>query len=196
MSGNRREVNRQEITQHIKDKFLSLYAQGGIDRVSIGGLCDACGIARSTFYYYFDDKYSVLEAIEDELIGSLWDINTKFEWRIEDIRVGQPLDACIQTIQFITEHIDSFKILLGPYGDPQFTYKWRKGLEQHFQECFVAEKGDPFAADIACTIFSSAAIGLFSRYVFGMESLSPDVFAIMLGNLLKYCLFDFQAFTQ
>lgn len=194
MSGNRREVNRYEITQLIRTKFLSLYAQGGINRVSVGTLCEACGIARSTFYYYYDDKYSVLESIEDELIGTLWNINTNFEWRIEDIQVGQPLDACIQTIQFITEHIDSFKILLGPYGDPQFTYKWKKGLEKHFQECFLAEKGDAVAADIACTIFSSSAIGLFTRYVIDMQHISAHDFAIILGNLLKYCLFDYQMF--
>ena len=193
MGSSRQEINRLEIKRHIKTEFLSLYAQGGIDHISIGSLCSACGIARSTFYYYYSDKYCVLEAIEDEMIGSLWDINTKFEWRIEDIRIGRPLEACIQTIQFITEHIETFKILLGPYGDPQFVYRWKRGLEQHFLKCFMAIRGADFTADIACTIFSSAAIGLFTKYVFGIKNLSPYSFAIILGNLLEHCLFDFHA---
>ncbi len=196
MSGHRREANRQEIMALIKANFLTLYAEGGLDHISIGALCEHCGISRSTFYYYYDDKYTVLESIENELIDALWNINSKFGWDILAIRSGTPSPAAKRTILYITEHIATFKILLGPYANPQFVYKWKRGLEQHFSAFFMTEKGDPLAAEAACTIFSSAAIGLFTKYVSGALILTPDAFSIILGNLLKYSLFDFHAFAK
>ena len=45
MSGHRREANRQAIMEQIKSNFLTLYAEGGLDHISIGALCERCGIA-------------------------------------------------------------------------------------------------------------------------------------------------------
>ena len=196
MSGHRREANRQEIMTQIKDNFLLLYAEGGLDHISVGALCERCGISRSTFYYYYEDKYAVLESTENELIDALWNINSKFGWDITAIRAGIPSPAAKSTILYIDEHRGTFKILLGPYANPQFVHKWRRGLEQHFSAFFTAEKGDPLAAEAACTIFSSAAIGLFTKYVFGALNLTPDTLSVILGNLLKYSLSDFQAFAE
>lgn len=191
MSGNRREVNRQETIQHIKAKFLSLYAQGGIDRVSIGALCDSCGIARSTFYYYFDDKFKVLESIEDELISALWDINYPGRWNIDAVLEGRPLEEVIKTLCYIEKNQQAFRILLGPYGDPRFSYNWKKGIEPQFRECFETVHGGGRMSEIACTVFTSALMGLFTKYVFQSSEFSRREFSIALGNLLKSCLFDY-----
>lgn len=191
MSGKRREVNRQEITQHIKTIFLVQYAQGGIDRVSVGALCDTCEISRSTFYYYFDDKYAVLEAIENELISALWNINYPGQWNIEAVMAGQPLEEVVETLCYIERNQQAFQILLGPHGDPLFAYNWKKGIEPQFRECFETVHGSGTMTEIACTIFTSALMGLFTKYVFQSSEFSRREFSIALGNLLKSCLFDY-----
>ena len=53
MTLNRREFNKQETMRHIRSVFMDLYAQDGIDGITVNGLCKACGIAKSTFYLYF-----------------------------------------------------------------------------------------------------------------------------------------------
>lgn len=191
MSGNRREVNRQEITRHIKDEFLLLYSHGGIDHVSVGTLCKTCGIARSTFYYYFDDKYKVLESIEDELISALWDINYPGQWNIDAVLEGKPLEEVVKTLCYIERNQQAFRILLGPYGDPRFSYNWKKGIEPQFRACFETLHGRGTMSEIACTVFTSALMGLFTKYVFQVFEFSRREFSIALGNLLKSCLFDY-----
>lgn len=191
MSGNRREVNRREITHQIQVEFLSLYAQGGIDRVSIGALCSACEIARSTFYYYFDDKYKVLESIEDELISALWDINYPGQWNIDAVMAGKPLEEVIETLCYIEQNRQTFQILLGPYGDPRFSFNWKKGIEPQFNVCFESVHGQGKSSEVACTVFTSALMGLFTKYVFQASDFSRQAFSIVLGNLLRSCLFDY-----
>ena len=53
----RRTLNRQRTIQDIESAFLEIYQRDGIDGVSIAGICQVCGIARSTFYLYFEDKF-------------------------------------------------------------------------------------------------------------------------------------------
>ena len=64
-------LNRQRTIQDIESAFLTLYQRDGIDGVSISGICQACGIARSTFYLYFEDKFAVLQGVEDRLLSAL-----------------------------------------------------------------------------------------------------------------------------
>lgn len=174
-----------------------MYAQGGFDHFTVGTLCQACGIARSTFYLYYDDKYQVLDAIETDLLAGLkaicFDLS---DCDMAQVLTGTPLEKAYATVEFIQENADAFRALLGKYGDPRFTYRWKKDIQDSFMGRFRAEKGDTPSAGIACTIFSSALVGLYTHLLFDLPDVSEHEFSIILGNLLKYSLFDFQAFAE
>ena len=59
MTANRREFNKQETVRHIRSVFMDLYAKSGINSITVNSLCKECGIAKSTFYLYYEDKYQV-----------------------------------------------------------------------------------------------------------------------------------------
>lgn len=193
----RRDYNKQETIRLIRDTFLKLCGACGIEQLSVAKLCQACGIAKSTFYLYFDDKFAVLESIENELLGTLRDIC--FDLRdidMADVFRGRPLEKALATIRFLRANGDAFRVLLGRYGDPRFTYKWKKDIEDSFMDRFRAEKRNERSADIACTIFSSSLVGLYTHILFEMPDMSEHELAIVLGNLLKHSLMDFDAFAE
>lgn len=196
MISNRREFNKQETISHIRRVFLELFAQNGIGGITVSGLCKASGIAKSTFYLYYDDKYAVLEAIERELLEGTHAINpTLLDCDMDDVRRGKPVQQAYDTILFINEHLTEYKALLGRNGDPHFVYKWKKNIAESFLGRFEEEQGDARAADIACTIFSSALVGLFTYFIFDMPDVTERDFSIIIGNLFKYALLDFQSFA-
>lgn len=197
MTVSRREFNKQETVRHIRSVFLDCYAKGGISNVSVNMLCKECGIARSTFYLYFDDKFAILESIEDELLEDMRAIcHDLRDCDMSDVLSGQPLKKAIDAISYLKEHADTYRTLLGPYGDLRFNSRWRKDIMESFMDRFRAEKGDTHSAEIACTIFSSALIGLYTKYLFDMPNITERELSIIMGNLLKYSLSDFQAFAE
>lgn len=197
MTVNRREFNKQETVRHIRSVFMGLYARGGINSITINILCRECGIARSTFYLYFDDKYQVLESVENELLSTLRAICQDLsDCDMHEVQAGKPLMKATSTVSYLMENADTFRALLGKYGDPRFTYKWKKDIQDSFMGRFRAEKGDTPNAGIACTIFSSALVGLFTHFLFDMPDVTEHEFSIVMGNLLKYSLYDFQAFAE
>ena len=194
---NRREFNKQETIRHIKNKFIGLYAEGGINSFTVSTLCKECGIAKSTFYLYYEDKYQILDGIENELLATLREIcHDLSDCDMREVQTGKPLVKASTTVRYLKENADTFRALLGKYGDPRFSYKWKKDITDSFMGRFRLEKGDTPSAGIACTIFSSGLVGLYTHLLFDMPDVTDHEFSIILGNLLKYSLFDFQAFAE
>ena len=62
------EQMREYTRQAIMEAFWTLYREKPIERISVKEITELAGYNRSTFYEYFTDTYSVLEAIEEELL--------------------------------------------------------------------------------------------------------------------------------
>ena len=189
---NRKEYNSQETKKHIFNTFLSLLKESSIEKITVNALCSAAGIAKSTFYSYFEDKYSVLDGIENEMLGRLADVNA----HLEDVDInlvlnGSPLPQATETIDYILANLEAFRIILGPHGDSRFESRWRRNIADSFKNRFIKEKGDPKSADLACSIFASTLIGIYTHFIFNDPEISREDFALILGNTFKYAQQDF-----
>lgn len=191
---NRREFNKQETVNYIRTTFLKLYAKVGIQSITIDMLCKECGIARSTFYHYFNDKYEVLEEIEDQLLDGLRKIYCNLSYSdVMNAQIGIPFKEVSKAICFMKENRTAICALLGKNGDSNFEYRWRKDIMDKFMGCFGAEKRNSSVDGVACAVFASSLIGLYRYYLFEKAWMSDDEFAIIIGTLLKYFVVDFRA---
>lgn len=59
------DVRREEILTAAQRLFYSK----GYDKTSVRDIIDSVGIAKGTFYHYFESKHALLEAIAEKLIG-------------------------------------------------------------------------------------------------------------------------------
>lgn len=65
---NRKENSGYQRThRRIQDCLLELVEKKDITKVTVGAVCQAAGINRSTFYAHYQDIYQVLEVIGQEL---------------------------------------------------------------------------------------------------------------------------------
>ena len=196
MTDTRKDFNRKETQKHIRSVFLNIYKEKGIEGITVNALCKEAGIVKSTFYSYFDDKYSVLESIEQELLSSLADVNSNLE-TVELMQVlnGYPLQQASDTVDFILAHLEEFQAIMGSHGDPSFENRWRRNIAASFKDRFLKEKGDVRSAGLACAIFSSTLIGIYRYFIFEAPDISQRDFALILGNTFKYALMDFLSST-
>ena len=197
MTLNRREFNKQETMRHIRSVFMDLYAQDGIDGITVNGLCKACGIAKSTFYLYFEDKYQVLEAVENDVLTQLREVCDGL--RSCDFRKSSNKEILKETqgiARCLTENGDTLRALMGKHGDPRFSYKWKKNITEAFRDSFRGAKGDTPSAEIACTTFSSSLIGLYTLFLFGDPQVTEEELSVILINLARFSLFDFEALAE
>ena len=81
--------------QMIIDTFLKLVEEKTLDKITINDIADGCGINRNTFYYHFDDIYSLIEQIFKARLNT---IETMFE-------EGASWDECSKVaVNFLIEN--------------------------------------------------------------------------------------------
>ncbi|WIG93061.1 TetR/AcrR family transcriptional regulator [Myxococcus sp. SDU36] len=73
--GGRREAHRRERAQALEAAALKLFLERGLEGVTIDDITQATGVAKGTFYRYFDDKAALvdglLEPVRRELLAGL-----------------------------------------------------------------------------------------------------------------------------
>jgi len=65
-------TNKTDYTeQQLKESLLELIEEKSFEKITISDITTHMHVTRSTFYRYYDDKYQLREAIEDQLIQQL-----------------------------------------------------------------------------------------------------------------------------
>ena len=55
----------------IVDAFVSLLNEHPLDKITVKNIIDKCGVNRSTFYYYFEDIYDLINKIFEYETGKI-----------------------------------------------------------------------------------------------------------------------------
>jgi AcrR family transcriptional regulator len=84
--GGRRDTNRKERTKALSDAALALFLERGIEAVTIEDITTKAGVAKGSFYRYFDDKLALVESLFAPLAS---DVLHTFEDSIAKIRAAK-----------------------------------------------------------------------------------------------------------
>jgi AcrR family transcriptional regulator len=71
--GGRRDTNRKERIKAIADAGLKLFLERGIEAVSIEEITIGAGVAKGSFYRYFEDKLNLVDFLIGPLRSSAYD---------------------------------------------------------------------------------------------------------------------------
>ncbi len=185
MTVSRHDINRERTIRSIEEAFLKEYSSKGIEGVSITSLCKNSGVSRSTFYLYFDDKYAVLENVEKRLLDGFWEANKDMPFVTDP---DQKNDHPKQVIKFLRSNEEWYKAILGPHGDPGFTYRWKKVIIRTLDARLADKNINKINTEIQGAIFSSGLIGLFTHILFEKPEVSDDVIGRYMTRLLGFSL--------
>lgn len=190
---NRNELNRLRTIEDIKQNFIELLSVGGIEKVSVQNLCKKANISKTIFYRYFDDKYEVLEKIEQELLDGLASANIHLKTTpISEYKKGRPFPVFFETAQFVYSKRDYFKVLLGVHGDPSFIFKWKKQIRIDVRSKFEYDHITDYNLDVVTELFAASVIGLYTYWFFERPAMSCQEISEIGGNMLCGAFYNFR----
>lgn len=125
----------------IIDAYLGLLRTKKWDRITVRELCSVADITRGTFYQYFDDIYSLMEQLENEMLDNLkkrydslpGSTSPAFppEKFVEKFNYSPPGELR-QWFEFCYENRTVMAALLDArYGDVYFVHKIHDVLREH-----------------------------------------------------------------
>ncbi len=125
-------MSKKENIQRLKECFINELLIKSIDKIKIAEICEhAGGIARSTFYLYFESIYDLMQEIEDEILLELNNVRKEYE-KDPPATYENLYELNLILYKCVLNHRDAFRALLGPHGDISFHYKFRTQIEKNF----------------------------------------------------------------
>lgn len=185
MTTSRNDINRDQTIAAIEQAFLEEYRNKAIDQISVTRLCKVGSFSRSTFYFYFEDKYAVLQSVEDRLLADLWEHN-EF---LPDLKAeGRAAASAQYVLDFLSEHQEWFRAILGAHGDPGFVYRWKSDIIRSLRTKHRSRNIDPEKAELLSSIFASGMIGFFTTILFQEKPISSEYAGRCMNRLLDFCM--------
>ncbi len=189
------EDSRRKRRAQLLTEARKVFAAKGYHATSISDIIAACGVARGTFYNYFDSKRAIFSAILEDLFERMWHA-------VEPISVepGQDiLGAIAANIRSVMHTLDNnpdmvrilFNDAVGLDADNDnalvsFYNRSRERLENALrigQQLGIIAEGNPQALAIS-------VIGMVREYWFqrsiGAELIAPDEFLLEIYKLWQH----------
>ncbi len=181
---NRNEINSQSTKSAISKAFIELYCQKDISAISLNEICKKAHVSRTTFYRYYDDKYAVLEEIEDNLIDSLAKINQpvyNIKFPVDAWSVFAPV--FYQSSVLIKANAKLIVSML-KNKNIQFLSKWKKNMRTYFENYLFINNYDGSNPLIITALLASTVIGTTSFWLLERPDISLEEISNIGGKAL------------
>ncbi|WP_414046890.1 TetR/AcrR family transcriptional regulator [Macrococcus equi] len=171
----------------IETNFIILMEEYRFREITIKMICEKCGINRSTFYAYFEDKYALLDGLID---AHLRNIQMIVENNLQDLKDEPNKRPYVErylneTFKYIYDHQYFFKILLTLHPAQNFTQK----LINSWRESFLLVLNKTVTLNYPDYFVSYTVGGQFGVLFFWLKNdcpESPEVISkIIYNNILK-----------
>ncbi len=96
--GGKRDTNRLERTRALTGGALALFLVRGVEAVTIDDIVKAAGMAKGSFYRYFEGKTELVEAILAPLVAAVDEALAAAERALEAAASREPLLAAYQRL--------------------------------------------------------------------------------------------------
>lgn len=166
-----RRITRSK--QALREAFIELTEENGLDGFSASDLCARAGLNRGTLYNIFGDKDGLLRALEGDIMADLEALQAKMQAiGLKDVmryRVSKrPMPFLVELFDCLREQGDFLHAVMGPKGDPSFGPRVRDALCTEIIQTILHERyrnnPEPFV-QYYVAFYASAYLGVITRWV-------------------------------
>lgn len=165
------------------DAMKELMETTPFPKISVGQICDQCGMNRKSFYYHFKDKQDLINWIYQSEFLSTVDEHYYNDSKSYDER----WDLLSKVCEYFYENRSFYRKALKIEGQNSFSEYFRESSEP-FMRLYVSDilKNDTESADFFVSFFADAFILAIKRWLLDSNCVEPEKFV----GLLKSCIFS------
>lgn len=155
----------------------ALMQEKSFDKISIGEICERCGMNRKSFYYHFEDKYDLVN----------WIFDTEFAEMAEKKSYKDSWEVLQDISRFLYEDRSFYRKALQIKGQNSFSDHFRElllpAISGWLGDILKNERIEEFQS----LFFADAFIMAFQRWIIEYATMPPEEFLRQLKLCMK-CL--------
>ncbi len=121
----------------LKSALIELINEVGFDCITVNDICDRADINRGTFYLHYQDKFELIERVENEIIEGIQ--NTFTQVMTDDVTLlmqniqNPPIMLIEHALKCISDNIDFFRTMQTGKGRYDIFIKLQNAFEKFFK---------------------------------------------------------------
>lgn len=191
-----REARKEARRQAIEEAGLELFLSEGYERASVERIASAVGIARGTFYLYYDDKHALFAEFCERLYAPLVEALQRFQRQLEGADSAEKQRLLYLQMSFeLAQLLETARPLLmlhfrvqrtaGPAG--QLVAEWMARFEAISIDILSDARDRGLIRELDPVTVTLAIVGSAERLIWasliGDERLDADRAALELANV-------------
>lgn len=172
----------------IKHAFIELIEQKGFDAVTVKDITTLAQINRGTFYAHYEDKYHLMNSIEQEFFNDMFSIGkSHFPLIQQAITSATPQFIAIEIFNYLYKQRASLKVFLSSKGDQQFIVKLKEFMWQQIfvknLDVFFKSENMHVPSEYFVSYIASAHLGVIQKWIEDDCIESPQEMARILSTM-------------
>ncbi len=185
------EENRsvRHTRRRLREGLLRLLEEKPIHEISVKELSELADVNRGTFYFHYQDIFSLLGKMEDDFFEQLDRTLSEnhVALRENNVELVEGVYPYLHAIfSFLGENRDFCRIMLGPHGDMQFVdrVKQRVDAQCSFIWQLIAPETDPERYVIYNAFIINGCIGLLQEWLSGRSGLTEQKITELAATII------------
>ncbi|MCH3922061.1 TetR/AcrR family transcriptional regulator [Limosilactobacillus sp.] len=171
--------------QQLQDALLKLMATKPFEKITINNIADTAHVNRSTFYRYYDDKYQLLERIEDDLIEQIDSIRDQ----VNPLQADHSAELLQTEVNFFNQHFNELQTLLGNNGDRHFETKLTQGFNERFAT--LTHHQDNAQAMMIRQVIVATSMTVLKFWLFNADQIDGEEVIHSISDILQNGAFSY-----
>lgn len=174
----------------IQMSFLQLLEEKEFTKVSVRDITIAAKINRGTFYLHYQDKYDLINQMEESILSGLETYleNLKPDAVLNKVKQGKVSVQAVEVFRYIQMNVHIFKVFLSRNNLPGFHKRFKQFFMKHFIENTI-EGGTIFKdvtipKDYLSSFAASAFLGMVEQWLENDLAESPVEMAEMYIQII------------
>lgn len=181
-----------ETRRMINDAFIELYSNNDFEKITVTAIAEAAHLSRGTFYLYYEDIYSLLDAIETDLIAGINRyMNEVILHTVTHSKRESFCEVYVQMLEFIKSEQNYFRTLLFGNQYPRFVYRYGKSIENTFSISLDLDRQNPKEAiQLISAFLGGGIITMFKDWIMSDFSMPSYQLATIVYQALFHGLMN------
>ncbi len=186
------EEKNRRTKQLIQRSFVQILENKSFEAITIGDIAKTAQINRGTFYLHFQDKFDLLDQIEQQLfrdIGNHIDELQSHYLSTHTFEKGQEQFAAT-LFSSIKKHLPLLKIFLSNHGRAGFHIRFRDAFSEkvrlHLENNEIINASLKAPMDYFLSFITSAFLGLIEQWVQNGLDKTPEEMTAVYIDIISF----------
>ncbi len=186
------EEKNRRTEQLIQKSFIQILENKSFETITIGDITKTAQISRGTFYLHFQDKFDLLDRIEQQLFEDLGnhidELQSNYRSTPSFEKGQEQLAATL--FSSIKQHLPLLKIFLSNHGRAGFHIRFRDAFSEKVN--FYLEKNESINANLKApmeyflSFITSAFLGLIEQWVQNGLDKTPKEMTAVYVDIISF----------